>query len=32
VRPEEERKVGVDPDVLAELVSKLRGDLEKRIT
>ena len=32
VRPEEERKVGVAPDVLSELVSKLRGELEQKIT
>jgi len=32
VRPEEERKVGVAPDVLSELVSKLKGELEQKIT
>ncbi len=30
VRPKEERRVGVTPDVLSELVSKLRGELEKK--
>ena len=32
VRPKEERKVGVVPDVLSELVSKQKGELEKETT
>jgi len=32
VRPEEERKVGVAPYVLSELVSKLKGELGQKIT
>ena len=32
VRPKEEREVDVAPDVLAELVSKLWGELEQKIT